>query len=199
MARTQQAGIVKSMTGATMNPDRLKALPETTREVKLGTLLGRANDICTSMGRDDEVLEGLKGMFAFKDADESRGTFKSYQFWPMGGMMQDLFDLPRKKEQVDFAFDVYAIRANNAVGRSWKVVPLFEPAGVDPLAELASKAGVDASALGGVPETTSIQDQRAASMVSEKDTEVVTSAETGPIETDVTKIEDARHGRKKSA
>lgn len=151
MARTQNAGVVKSMTGATFNPDRLKAQPDEVREMKLGTLLGRANDVCTSMGRDDEVLEGLKGMFLFQDADPARGSFKSYQFWPFSGMMSDLFDLPRKKEQVDFAFDIYAIRAGNPNGRSWKVVPLFEPAEADPMAEIARKASVPLAGTDGAP------------------------------------------------
>ena len=132
----------KKITPKDMNPKALLATDDTVRQIDLGVLIGQANGVTTSVSQQVEVLEGLTGRFKFqpfKDGKPSGDPLISYVLWLPSGMGTDLFELPREKEPVEFAFIMSAHKAENPAGYEWGMKPLLEAAAADPLGALEAK------------------------------------------------------------
>lgn len=152
MAKNQT--LKSKITLTNFRPARLLALPEDQFRLMLGTLVGRATGVVQRKSTDDEqVFEGLGGMFmAVVDKDEpirSGVLFMPDSFiQPLIAMLSD--EVNKKSgevirpgaDAVEFAYNVWAVRSKNAVGREWELEAIMDPKAeepVDPLANLTAR------------------------------------------------------------
>lgn len=138
--------IKKKITPKDFNPKKILGLSVETRTLRLGVLMGIATDVTTSTSPQGEVLEGLAGRFVFKPDAADEQPVAAYVLWLPSGMGTDLFELPREKKPVEFAFVMGVNRAENPAGYEWTMTPLVAPTENDPLAALAAKVGAEALA-----------------------------------------------------
>ena len=152
MAKNQT--LKSKITLTNFRPARLLALPEDVFRLNLGTLVGRATGVVQRKSPEGEqVFEGLGGMFmAQVDKDEpirSGVLFMPDSFiQPLIVMLSDEVDkdtgeVKRKgADAVEFAYNVWAVRAKNAAGREWELEAIMDPKAeepVDPLAALTAR------------------------------------------------------------
>lgn len=134
------------------NPKQITVLPETVRELHLGAIVGVATNV--KRGKmPDGVTEtiGLAGSFEAIPADASKDTVRSGVCYLPDAFMLPIIDALSDEigsdgkvtkegvASVQFAFEVYAIRAENPQGYSWQLRAAVPPTENDPLAE-AKKA-----------------------------------------------------------
>lgn len=133
---------------ANFKPKQILALPEETRELSLGHIVGIASGIKVGKQADGVTpYEGMKGDFKIvrPDGSEERSgvCFLPDAFMsPILGMLRDETDadgevVREAVKSVQLGFEVLVIRADNPAGYSWKLKPLLQPAQNDPLAELS--------------------------------------------------------------
>lgn len=152
MAKNQT--LKSKITLTNFRPARLLALPEDQFRLMLGTLVGRATGVVQRKSPEGEqVFEGLGGMFmAQVDKDEpirSGVLFMPDSFvQPLIAMLSDEVDkttgevVRKGADAVEFAYNVWAIRAKNAVGREWELEAIMDPQAeepTDPLANLTKR------------------------------------------------------------
>ena len=136
------ATLKKKITPKDMNPKQILATADTIRQLDLGVLLGQANAVISLTSPTGDLLEGLSGRFKFQPFANGVAAGEpliSYVLWLPSGMGTDLFELPREKEPVEFAFIMSAHKADNPAGYEWGMKPLIETSASDPLALLESK------------------------------------------------------------
>lgn len=148
MAKNQT--LKSKITLTNFRPARLLALPETETRLMLGTLVGRATGVVRRKSPEGEqVFEGLGGMFmAQVDKDEpirSGVLFMPDAFInPLLEMISDEVDkktgevIKQGAEAVEFAYNVWAVRAKNAVGREWELEAIMDPQAEEPMDPLAN-------------------------------------------------------------
>lgn len=131
-------------------PQIIKTLPETTREMMLGTLYGKANEFVTRTLPDgSREMEGLRGNFRMipidKDGEirDDKGRESAILFIPEA-FHNGIADQLRRAKGLDpagqplpnvaqdagaeimFIYDVAVIRAKNPQGYSWMFTPAKE-------------------------------------------------------------------------
>jgi hypothetical protein len=137
------SAIKKKITPRDFNPKKILGLSEETRSLKLGVVIGMANDIVTRTNDQGEIMEGLVGQFGFKP-QEGGEPLRSYVLWLPSGMGGDLIAGAKlakagEAQPVEFAFLVGVVRAENPAGYEWTLTPMIEPKEADPLAALEAK------------------------------------------------------------
>ncbi len=109
-------------------------------ELLLGTIIGRADGIKESKAADQmTVFKGLKGTFEAVPADPAKDTIRSGVIFLGDAFQADILSLLETEggpDSVDFAFEIYAVKATNAAGYSWAMKPLLKASEADPLANI---------------------------------------------------------------
>jgi hypothetical protein len=146
MALSQRTKIVTKDLG---DPSIIKTMPDDVKKHMLGTIVGIVTGFCERGNPKDptEKFEGLVGNFRSIPVDEKREELESgVCFLP--DAFHNMIATPfRKMQETDknaqlrFAFEISAIRANNAAGYSWEFKPKIEAEGGNPLDELISDLG----------------------------------------------------------
>lgn len=134
---------------STFKPKALLALPEETRELHLGTIVGIATGIKKGKMPDGVTpYEGLAGNFEVVYADASKEHDASGVCYLPDAFMNPILALLKDETNADgevireaassvqLAFNVSVVRADNPAGYSWKLKPLIEASQNDPLAKL---------------------------------------------------------------
>jgi len=122
------------------------------QELLLGRLVGTGNGIKNAVAQDGVTpMYGLKGTFGAEYTaegreDESSGVLFLPEAYmgPMLDMFEDKTDangvvIREAVKSLDFAFDIFVIKANNPAGYSWSIRPLLEAAASDPLAAIRAR------------------------------------------------------------
>jgi hypothetical protein len=121
-------------------PAAVKLLPEGQTRLLLGTIVGIADGIKIAKGADGiSEFKGLKGTFEGVPADTSKPITKSGVAFLGDAFQADIVALledEKGPDSVSFAYEVWVIRATNAAGYSWALVPKMQAAPNDPLAEM---------------------------------------------------------------
>lgn len=131
--------LVSKLGGNLFNPDRIFGTPSDQKSFLCGTLLGIATAIYEKYDKvKDETHQGFAGNFEFIDADPSAVGYKSGILYLPGGINEMLMDAVKAADggQVQFVFEVYSERAENARKRAWSFKDLAPAAQIDPMAEL---------------------------------------------------------------
>lgn len=124
------------------NPKAVTMLPDGQTKLLLGTIIGIASGTVERKAADGlTTFTGLKGSFEAVPANADNDTVQGgVCFLPESfqGPIEDM--LADDADSVKFAFEVYAVKADNPQGYSWAMQPLTEAAQNDPLAELRALA-----------------------------------------------------------
>lgn len=124
-------------------PKKIVNLPETEKQMLLGTIIGTADGIKISKAADGMTEhKGLRGMFEATPADPEKDIVRSGVAFIGEAFQADIVKMLEDEngpESVSFAFEVYVVRATNAAGYSWAYRPLLKAEEADPLAALRSK------------------------------------------------------------
>lgn len=152
MARGRKVGMMLAIKSADFLPKRLPGMPETVRELHLGTLIGEATGLKLVPDLQDptRVMEGLKGAFQFTDAQDAERVIQAPVLWapemiaePVKNLLRDPETGELRGNKVEIAFEIYAVRSSAPLGYTWKAEPVFEPEvneEHDPIARIAAKA-----------------------------------------------------------
>lgn len=146
MALSQRTKIVAKDLG---DPSIIKTLDETVKRHQLGTIVGIVSGFVERGNPQDptQKFEGLSGSFRSIPADDKRDELESGVLFIPDAFHSMIASAFRKNLEADknaqlrFAFEIYAIRANNPAGYSWEFKPLIEAAGGNPLDELVNDLG----------------------------------------------------------
>lgn len=142
--------MTKQLTKLTLtnfNPKVFFAQPEGTNEFLLGRLVGSGNGVKNAVAQDGVTpMYGMKGDFGMEFTDANREDERSGVLFlpeafmsPMLDQLEDTTDeatgeVIKGAKSIDFAFDVFVIKAANPAGYSWSLRPLLETSASDPLA-----------------------------------------------------------------
>ncbi len=123
-------------------------------EFLLGRLVGTGNGVKNAVAQDGVTpMYGLKGTFGAEYTAEGREDETSGVLFlpeaymgPMLDMFEDKTDAAgvvtsEAVKSLDFAFDIFVIKANNPAGYSWSLRPLLEASASDPLAAIRARIG----------------------------------------------------------
>ncbi len=107
------------------DPKRIAAEKEDVKEILLGTMIGIATDIVERKGPDGvDVFTGLKGSFEAIPTDEEMSIVKSgLTFLPEAFQEPIVAQLSDEDNEgpVQFACEIWVIRATNPQGYSWQL------------------------------------------------------------------------------
>ena len=112
-------------------PKRIHGMPDTQRELSLGTLIGKATGVVRRTLPTGEVMEGIGGTFAFQPSDDG-DVISSGVLWLPSGVDNLVLDPLRASEGtgsnavINIAFEIKVIRADNPAGYSYAFRPLLE-------------------------------------------------------------------------
>jgi len=140
--------MISKITLTNFNPKRILGLPETTKELLLGAIIGIATGIKEGKDPQGNVFTGLKGDFEATFTEEGKNPVRSGVCFMPDAFQEPLVNL--LSDEVDangqvtreaaksamYGYEVFVIRANNAAGYSWQLRPVTPPSENDPLSEL---------------------------------------------------------------
>lgn len=134
------------------NPKAVTMLPDGTNELHLGAIVGVATGIKNGKQADGVTpFVGLVGNFEAVPSDTSKEAVASGVCYLPDAFQQPIIDALADKvndkgevtqpgaTSVQFAYEVYAIKAQNPQGYSWQLRSAIEPSANDPLAEAKAK------------------------------------------------------------
>lgn len=146
--------VLTKLTLTNFNPKLFFAQPEGTQELLLGRIVGTANGVKNALAQDGVTpMYGLKGSFGAEytaegKEDEASGVcfLPEAYMGPMLSLFEDETDgngevTRAAVKSLDFAYDVFVIKANNPAGYSWSLRPLIEASASDPLAAIRARIG----------------------------------------------------------
>jgi hypothetical protein len=143
--------ILTKLTLTNFNPKLFFGQPEGTQELYLGRLIGTGNGVKNAVAQDGVTpMYGLKGTFGAEYSTDREAESSGVLFLPEAymGPMLDLFEdktnasgeVEREAvKSLDFAYDVFVIKAANPAGYSWSLRPLLEVAASDPLEAIRAR------------------------------------------------------------
>lgn len=122
--------------------------PESIKRLLVATIFGKVGGSKTVEDKlTGQVHTPLTGTFQGINHLNENKEYQSGLLYLPGGVHDQLLNAANKlmdeSEEIDFALEIYAVRAGNAAGYSYEATPLLEPKGVDPLAEIRKQ--VDAT------------------------------------------------------
>jgi hypothetical protein len=112
----------------------------------VGTILGRASGFVERANiKTEEIMEGLKGTFVMVPSEPRMGEMESGVLF-VPDAFHNLLSTPLRKAQdtdnkaaLEFALEVYSIKAKNPAGYSWEMYPAVPFTGKHPLDDLMKK------------------------------------------------------------
>lgn len=115
------------------------------KAVTVCTIYGIATGIKTVIDKNkDETYYALSGQFE-AEYPATRTLFRSGVLYLPSGIHQTVESavktLENEGDQVNFAFEMRAVPAENPQGYSWEAKPLLRPATTDPLIQLREQIG----------------------------------------------------------
>jgi len=118
--------------------------PADVRSLLLATFFGKASGTKKVENKlTGDVYTALTGTFsAINHLDKDREYMSGVLYLPGGThemLLAAVSKLMDESEDVEFAVDVYAVRASSAVGFAYEQKPKMEAKGVDPLADMRAR------------------------------------------------------------
>jgi hypothetical protein len=139
MSETEVVGLSKmSIKALGCNPKLAGALPEGSKEVvRLCVIGGKASGVKHGEDLQGRTWTALIGTFEGVNIENGE-TFQSGKLFLPSGIQESVEAAVAKADgnDVSFAFELRAVKANNPIGYSYQAVSLMPPAEVDTLSDV---------------------------------------------------------------